>query len=302
VPSGCPSINDAGYGLRVAAPASVGSSASPKYKLLACSADAPVMTGGGTDGIGVVEQEGSGVAGGGSDYKVVFRPFKATSSGGGFGSPVTLSDVTKHTLGGVAGLDATDDSGTGVYALWADHQGEVLDYSSDGGAVWGPPVVTAAPYGDDENMAATGASNVEIAYIANPSGNGDQVFLVPVSYSQLTLTSTKTTTSQVSGSTSGADITIRAGTTGEYDAARIAGTHASIATGSVNYSLYTASSCSGSPAYSHIAAVTGGRAATSGPVTAALAAGTYYWRAAYTGDRYNKPSTGACGSEVLTIS
>ncbi|HTW09816.1 MAG TPA: hypothetical protein VME46_20095, partial [Acidimicrobiales bacterium] len=70
------------------------------------------------------------------------------------------------------GLDATDDSSNGVYALWADNKGEVIDYSSDGGSAWGAPVVTTAPTGADENMAGVGDGEPEITYIANPSGRG----------------------------------------------------------------------------------------------------------------------------------
>src|SRR5581483_7965815 len=41
--------------------------------------------------------------------------------------------------------------------------------------------------------------------------------------------------------------------------------------------------------------------ADSDPVTTVLAAGTYYWTAAYSGDSRNDPSSSPCGAETLTV-
>ena len=188
-----------------------------------------------------------------------------TSSGGSFGPAVELSDVTTQVLDGIDDLDATEDPGDGVYALWADFQGEVLDYSANGGATWGPPVVTPTPYASAENMAGIGGGIVEIAYVYNP-GTGSQVFLEAVNYQELATpppTPTTLTTTQTSGTTTGASITIPAGTLGETDKATITGTNASTATGTVDYVLYGNSSCTGTSLISGTATVTGGVA---GPV------------------------------------
>jgi hypothetical protein len=111
------------------------------------------------------------------------------------------------------------------------------------------------------------------------------------------------TTTQASGTTTGASISIPAGTVGETDRATLSGANAAIATGTVTYGLYSSSSCTSSSAVFHggATAVTGGVAAASYPVTTGLAPGTYYWQAAYSGDANNLPSTSACGSEVLTV-
>lgn len=307
-PPGCPSVNAVGFGVRVAAPASLNSAPVPDYQLLACSAMGPVLVSGGGSGIGVVEQEGSGVAGTGSDFQIDFRPFDATSTGGSFGAPVELSDETTEALGGVDALDATEDSGSGVYAIWEDNRGAVLDYSANGGTTWGPPVATPDPYGADENIAAIGGGTALVAYDTNASGAGTQVFVQQVSYQSLlpgvpVPAATTTTTTQTSGGAHGADITVAAGTVGETDRATIAGTNASSATGTVKYELYSNASCTASTAVfaGGFQAVSGGVAAASAAVTKVLAPGKYYWQATYSGDAANQASITPCGSEVLTV-
>jgi len=306
-PAGCANVYATGYSVRVGTIDGTSNAAgtlngeTAASALLACSAEDPVLVSGGGAGIGVVEQEGSGVDGAGSDYQIDFRPFTGTATGGSFGSPVELDDVSANVLTGVDDLDAAEDSGTGVYALWADGQGEVLDYSANGGAAWGPPVITPAPYGDYENMAGLGGGNVEVAWVANP-GTGSQVYLQALNYQSLIpAAATTITTSQKSGSTAGADITITAGTVGEQDTATLAGSAVSSATGAVTYGLFSKSGCaSSSEVLTSTSTVTGATAASS-PVTTALAPGKYYWEAAYSGNATNAASVSTCGSEVLTV-
>ncbi|MGH2831230.1 MAG: hypothetical protein ACRDK2_00505, partial [Solirubrobacteraceae bacterium] len=79
---------------------------------------------------------------------------------------------------------------------------------------------------------------------------------------------TTVTTTQTSGTTSGANISIPAGTTGETDRASISGTSAAIASGTVTYALYSKSTCeTSSQVFSSAAAVTTGTAAPSSVVT-----------------------------------
>jgi hypothetical protein len=198
-PSGC--LNDAasGYGVSVGkvqgtsnAKGTLNHEGLPAYQLLACSAEVPVLASGGKDGIGVLEQEGSGVSGAGSDFTLDYRPFGATATGGTFGAPVQLSDVTGEVLDGVDALDLSDDSGTGVYALWEDGQGTVIDYSSNGGATWEGQTVAPPPYDGDDVIAGVGGGNAEIAYDENP-GTGNQVFLQPVNYQALVAANSKPT-------------------------------------------------------------------------------------------------------------
>jgi hypothetical protein len=155
----------------------------PGYGVLACSAETPVVASGGEDGIGVVEQEGSGISGAGSDYQLDYRPFVATATGGSFGAPTELADVTGEVLDGVDSLDLSEDSGTGVYALWESGKA-VIDYSSNGGASWGGSAVTPIPYTAHGVIAGIGGGNAEIAYDNNP-GTGTQVFVESLNYAAL---------------------------------------------------------------------------------------------------------------------
>lgn len=194
-PSGC--LNDAatGYGVSAGkvdgtskATATLNKESLPAYQLLACSAEAPVLAQGGIDGIGVLEEEGNAIDGAGSDYQLDYRPFVATATGGSFGPAVELADVTGEVLDGVDALDLSEDSGTGVYALWEDGR-TVLDYSSNGGASWDGPVPTPVPYTAHGVIVGTGGGNAEIAYDENP-GTGTQVFLQSMNYAALVAANT----------------------------------------------------------------------------------------------------------------
>jgi hypothetical protein len=116
---GCINKEGTGYGVSVGkvdgtsnAAGTLNKEGLPAYGVLACSAETPVLAQGGADGIGLVEQEGDGFDGAGSQFTVDYRPFIATATGGTFGAPVQLADVTNESLGGVIGLDLSEDSGT----------------------------------------------------------------------------------------------------------------------------------------------------------------------------------------------
>jgi hypothetical protein len=190
---GCLNQEGTGYGVSVGkvdgtsnAAGTLNAKGLPGYNVLACSAQTPVLAQDGADGIGVIEQEGDGFDGAGSLYTIDYRPFTATSSGGTFGAPVQLADLSH--LGGAGQIDLAEDSGTGVYASWIDDQGLVLDYSSNGGASWEPPVVVPEPGVDGTQgspvIVGLGGGNAEIAYVYNP-GTGTQVFLETVNYAAL---------------------------------------------------------------------------------------------------------------------
>ena len=308
-PPGCINYAATGYGVDVGTSGHSGTLNSqglqPKgFGLLACSAEDPTLASGGTDGIGVLEEEGSAISGAGSDWQMDYRPFIATATGGSFGAPVELSDITNEVLDGVDAVDVSDDSGTGVYAFWEDGKG-VLDYSPNGGASWGGPVVSPIPYTAHGVIAGIGNGTAEIAYDENP-GTGTQVFLQIVNYQELATpvpAADTLTTTQTSGSSTGPSITLPAGTVGETDRATLAGANAASATGTVTYGLFSSSSCAAATKVfaGGTSAVSAGVAAPSAPVTTALAQGTYYWEAAYSGDAHNDASASACGSEVLTV-
>jgi hypothetical protein len=187
-PPGC--VNDAatGYGVDVGTPGPGGTLNSQGlqpngFGLLACSAEGPVLASGGGAGIGVFEQEGSGVSGAGSDWNLDWRPFDATASGGSFGGPVELADDTNDALNGADNLDASEDTANGVYVSWEDEQGLVLDYSSDSGKSWdGPVIAPTLPGANGQGspaIAGVGNGTVLVASAAN-IGTGEQVFLQAV--------------------------------------------------------------------------------------------------------------------------
>lgn len=309
-PSGCANYSATGFGVAVGKTGGtttgyLNHGGIPAYGVLACSAEAPVLASGGGSGIGVLEEEGSGVSGvSGGPWTVDYRPFAATATGGSFGAPVQLQDITSVSLDGAENFDAAEDSGTGVYASWLDEQGLVLDYSANGGASWDGTVPqkalsTGGPQGDTV-IAGVGSGIGEIAYDAN-LGTGTQVFVQVVDF--VPPAPTALTTSQRAGITTGANLTVPGGTVGETDQATIGGTNATTATGTVTYNLYSSSSCKASSkvASEGTETVTGGKAAASSPVTHALKAGTYYWQASYSGDTFNLPSTSNCAGEKLTI-
>jgi hypothetical protein len=110
---------------------------------------------------------------------------------------------------------------------------------------------------------------------------------------------TTVTTSLVGGGKAGGEITVPEGTA-VSDTATLNGTNASKATGAVSYKVYSDSLCTklvteaGAPV-----TVTAGSVPASEPET--LAPGTYYWKARYSGDSANAPSSSVCGAEIETV-
>jgi hypothetical protein len=310
-PSGCINRYSTGYAVSAGtvngaskAAGTLNGEGIPGYGLLACSAESPVLASGGGAGIGVLEQEGNGISGAGSTWTVNYRPFTPTATGGSFNSgSAQLQDITAVSLDGAEDLDASEDSSKGVYASWVDKQGLVLEYSPNGGNTWNGanPQKELSNGATQGNPVIAGVGNGigEVAYTAN-LGSGTQVFLQTVDFNPPTPTTLSS--EQTSGLTSGANISITGGTVGETDRAAISGTNAGISGGSVTYNLYSSSNCkASSKVFGDVKTVTGGLAAASGPVTKSLAAGTYYWKDAYSGDVTNQASTSSCGSEKLTV-
>ncbi|MGP0049527.1 MAG: hypothetical protein ACLPZR_11875 [Solirubrobacteraceae bacterium] len=131
-----------------------------------------------TASIGLLEAEGPGLSGSGSDG-LYFRAFQPASSS--FGPPVLVSDETDQTLSGPADVSLGSDPTGGMYASWGDARGFVLSYSSDGGATWTAPVAVSLNAGaSDPVVAGTAARSGELAYT-----DGSQEYLAPFSAAQL---------------------------------------------------------------------------------------------------------------------
>jgi hypothetical protein len=274
----------------------------PAYTGLACNAENPVVASpeGGTQGIGVLENEGDGLDGG-TNYSLDYRAFvvNSLSTGGSFGSAALVAKLTDAA----GDIDVVDDSSDGVYAMWSGGGNLNANYSADGGAVWGPPVVIPEPSNveyRDPVITAVGGGDFLLSYDDN-TGAGYQTFVENFSYQALEQAPTTLSTIQGSGSTHGADLSIPAGTVGESDTATVAGTNASLATGTVDFALYDNSSCTGTPKFAGAAEATAGLASIADDSSTGLAVGKYYWAAAYAGNTFNLPSASTCGAEVLTV-
>jgi len=113
---------------------------------------------------------------------------------------------------------------------------------------------------------------------------------------------TLVTTSLSGGGKTGRSISVQAGTE-VTDTAKLSGPNAATASGTVTYDVYSNAACttlvSGATARPVGA---NGTMPTSAAVTATKA-GTYYWKASYSGDAKNAASAGTCGAsgEVETV-
>jgi hypothetical protein len=265
------------------------------WRVAAAQADCNVeyfAVAGGPSGFGVLQDDTA-------NNNIVYQKFNQTTESFGGSPSVTIAGNQQEEDPAVS-----QDGSGGIYAtfLLGGGGGPIsLAYSENGGASWAGPTTIYAN--------TDGGAN-ELTSSVGPSGQGWAAWLDNGSvYAQQFVaadaivppTPTTLTTSQTSGTTSGASLTIPAGTVGETDHATLAGTNAGIATGTVSYALYSTPTCTGPSVISNTAAVAGGVAGPSSAITTALSPGTYYWRAAYSGDARNDASASACGSEVLTV-
>ena len=95
---------ETGFSFVVGTPAALQTATWPAFKGIACQANSAVLAGGGPSGgaIGVVDAEGAGLEGAGSDG-VYWRAFDATTHT--FTAPVLISDETAVTLDGPSGAE-----------------------------------------------------------------------------------------------------------------------------------------------------------------------------------------------------
>jgi hypothetical protein len=71
----------------------------------------------------------------------------------------------------------------------------------------------------------------------------------------------------------------------------------------VTFRLYSDAACTTQVGAAELAAINAQGVATtvSGVLVFGTGTASYYWTAAYSGDRYNNPFTTACGSEITTV-
>ncbi len=231
-----------------------------------------------------------------------------------FDQPTEKFDTPLSTIAANAFEESpaiSQDATGGIYAtfLLGGPGGQIaLAYSSDGGASWTGPA-TLNPNTDEGAEELTSSVNANGQGWATWIDNGSiyaQPFIASDAISPVISAppaADTLTTSQTAGTTTGASITVPAGTLGETDRATLSGANAATGTGTVTYDLFSNPTCTASSQVfsGGTVGVTAGLAAPSAAVTTALAQGTYYWEAAYSGDAQNMASASACGSEVLTV-
>jgi hypothetical protein len=210
------------------------------------------------------------------------------SGEGSSGATVTVKEGASVTdQATVEGAHAATATGTVEYRIYSDSAcsnlvesaGSASVNGGSGGVSEAKKLASGSHYwqasysGDATNMASTSACAAEV--VQGPT----------------------TTTALLSGEgSSGVTLTVTEGAS-VSDKATVEGVNAAIATGTVEYKIYSDSACSNLVESAGSASVNGG----SGGASAArkLAAGTHYWQASYSGDAANRPSTSACAAEIV---
>jgi uncharacterized repeat protein (TIGR01451 family) len=160
----------------------------------------------------------------------------------------------------------------------------------------GQPAGTVAVSGGTVPISNTIQFNTAGTYYWQASYSGDAnngAATSPCSSEVLVVNATKPS---LSTSLSASSLTVGGST---HDSATLTGA-TSNAGGTVTYTVYPNSSCSGGGQPAGTVAVSGGTV----PVSNAIqfnTAGTYYWQASYSGDTNNSPATSPCTSEVLVV-
>jgi hypothetical protein len=254
--------------------------------------------GAGPSGLGVVEASDAGQ---GTLYHAFDRANRDFDT-----APVTI------TSEGEVEASVSQDGSGGIYVTYFTGIDEIrLAYSPTGGATWIGPA-TINPDSDTKDNHLSSSVGADGQGWATWTDQGS-VFVQPFIASDATLpavavpavapvvpppTATTTTTTQAGAGLSAPSLTVPLGTA-VTDQAKIAGTHAATATGTVSYTLYKDNKCTKAEGAAGLVSVVKGVPAHS--IALKPAVGTYYWRVAYGGDAANSASTSACGSEVLTV-
>jgi putative sterol carrier protein len=198
------------------------------------------------------------------------------------GSPVTDTAT-------LSGKHAAEAEGTVAYAVYGDSGCEELvakagEVTVSGGIVPASSEETLEPgvyywqaeySGDSVNHTAKSSCGSEVEIVGPP-----------------------VTTMLSAGEVSEEDIEVLEGTA-VTDQATLYGAHASEATGTVEYFVYSDSECKELVAEAGEVSVEGEEAPPSSEET--LKAGTYYWQAVYSGGGEMPPATSPCGSEIEVV-
>jgi hypothetical protein len=153
------------------------------------------------------------------------------------------------------------------------------------------------------NTVGAGSGMVQFTY-SNPSLGvaTDEWTVTWAGVAPTTTAPTTVTTSLLAGSLSGPTISLKLGSDVPQvqDTATLTGANARTASGTVTYIAYSDSACTVAvPDATEAVTVANGVVPASKGFD--LTPGTYYWRAVYSGDSLNQPSSSPCGSETEVV-
>jgi hypothetical protein len=220
------------------------------------------------------------------------------SGGGGSGASISVPESTAVSdTATLSGTHASTATGTVTYSVYSDSgcttavsagTAQIITtpgtLPASGSVALGTPGTyywQASYSGDFDNAASVSTCGSEVETVTSP-------------------TATTTSTSLSGGGQSGGSISVPE-STAVSDTATLSGTHASTATGTVTYSVYSDSGCTTAVSAGTAQIITTpGTLPASGSVALGTP-GTYYWQASYSGDFDNAASMSTCGSEVETV-
>jgi hypothetical protein len=224
------------------------------------------------------------------------------SGGGQSGTTISVPAGTVVTDTATAsGEEASSATGSVSYNVYSDPACSTLASAGSPEAISTPGTL---PPSQAVTLTTPGTYYWQASYSGDASnagsvstcGTGGEVETVTAAAA-----TTSVTTSLSGGGKSGASISVVAGTA-VADTATLTGANASSATGTVTYSVYSNSACT------TVAATAGTETVANGvlpgsPAVTLKTTGTYYWKAAYSGDSLNKASASSCGTkgEIETV-
>ena len=223
----------------------------------------------------------------------------ALSGAGKSGTAITVPAGTSVTDSAtLSGAVASGATGTVTYSVYSDS--ECTKPVSTGQA---EPIATPGtlPASAAATLTTAGTYYWTASYSGDPS---DQASSSACGAETVTVspaaTTTQLTTTLSGGGKSGTAITVTAGTS-VTDSATLSGTSAAGATGSVTYNVYSDSECTTLVSAGAAQPITKAGTLPGSAAVTLRAAGTYYWRVAYSGDASNQAADSSCGAETATV-
>lgn len=221
------------------------------------------------------------------------------AGGGQHGTSISVPAGTNVSdAATLSGANASTATGTVTYDVYSDSACTNL---ASGGSPEDITTPGTLPGSKSVSLTTPGTYYWQVVYSGDSTNNGSSSPCAPtgtgneVETVTAAATSATVTTALSGAGQSGAQITVPTGTA-VTDSATLSGANASTATGTVTYNVYSDSACtvavsSGTPK----TISTAGTLPASSAVSLATA-GSYYWKASYSGDSSHAPATSTCGT------